>query len=220
MRKKNTLLVIIILTIFITISCDNSTKTDEGVVKTEIIPTTDSLKKDSIITEDPKVKSMTDTEAEKLFKTFLKSNSTLYEDKGELQELEVKGGDYTGDNITDFFYKANFYPDGADVTYPINFFYDSEKNQIIELVNGNGSDLMYGFTAIKIENGLIKGKVYLYTAINVEYAAGEFVKCDFKIIDKKIMIEKSYLKSIEKSAVKITKKLEEIQKNLDSETTE
>ena len=219
MRKKITLLVTVILTVFITISCNNSTKTDEVDAKTEMVPTSDSLKKDSIITEAPKVKSMTDAEAKKLFKTFLKSNSSLYKENGELQELEVKGGDYTGDNITDFFYKANFYP-GGDFVYPTNFFYDSGKDQIVELVRGNGSDLIIGFSANKIENGLIKGEAYLFTAFSGEHSAGEFVKCDFKIIDKKVMIEKSFLKSIEKSALKITKELEEMQKNLGSETTE
>lgn len=103
MRKTSTVLVAIILTTCITTSCDNSTKNDEAASKTETIQSTDSVMTESAIKEEPKVISMTDDEAKKLFKTFLKSNSSLYKDNGEMQELEVKGGDYTGDNVTDFF---------------------------------------------------------------------------------------------------------------------
>lgn len=99
---------------------NNNTKKDTLTVKNEITEP-----------EEKPVVSLTEKEAERRMKTFLKENSKKYE--GEFQDMDLIGGNYTKDGALDYFYNVQLYP-GGDFVYTTHFFMNPIRIKFVSLI--------------------------------------------------------------------------------------
>ena len=120
---------------------ENNTKKDSLTVKNEITEP-----------EEKPVVSLTEKEAEKRMKTFLKENLRKYKDYGEFQDMDLVGGNYTKDGGLDYFYNVRFY-EGGDYVFTTHFFYESDQDKIRELNINKATDFMKNIDVKKITEG-------------------------------------------------------------------
>lgn len=210
MKKPNLKLTLAsILLSITTISCiENETKTQEknGLKKLEEKVETE------VISDSPKITSMTNPESINRLKQFLKKNTKKFIDYGEIQGIRSVGGDYNEDGVLDYIYTVEFYP-GGDYIHPSNFFYDSKLDEIFELsIKSPISTLSY-IEAKEIVKGKIIGTGELFDAIDGENAAVRSVKAEFNIKESKITFENAFLGKFKKAEKEITKELDKIQQD-------
>ena len=211
--KKNVL--IFANVIFLLFSCSNETKKVEATENNQKDTLTAAVKEIK-----PEIKkSLTDSEALKLIKEFIKKNPAKFKDLGEVEDYDVKAGDYNGDGVNDFYFTVNFYP-GGDFIYPQNFYYNSEKEQITDLKVSNGSDMIFNVEVLKMDKDIMHGAVVVWTAFSGEDSFMETVKCDFKIIGNKIIIEPAFLKAIKRAEKKVNDESEKAQAEMMEESQE
>jgi len=181
----------------------NNTKKDTLTVKNEITEP-----------EEKPVVSLTEKEAEKRMKTFLKENSRKYKDYGEFEDMDLVGGDYTKDGALDYFYNVNFYP-GGDFVYTTHFFYESDKDEIRELKINKASDFMSNIDVKKITEGKLIGSANLWNAFSGEHSASRSVNAEFTIEGNKIYFDPKYLPKFKKAEMEISIELDQKQQELE-----
>ena len=184
----------------------NNTKKDTLTVKNEITEP-----------EEKPVVSLTEKEAEKRMKTFLKENSKKYKDYGEFQDMDLVGGNYTKDGALDYFYNVNFYP-GGDYVYTTNFFYESDQDKIRELSINKASDFMKNIDVKKITEGKLIGSANLWNAFSGEHSASRSVNAEFTIEGNKIYFDPKYLPKFKKAEKEISSELDQKQKELEEQS--
>jgi hypothetical protein len=184
----------------------NNTKKDTLTVKNEITEP-----------EEKPVVSLTEKEAEKRMKTFLKENSKKYKDYGEFQDMDLVGGNYTKDGALDYFYNVNFYP-GGDYVYTTHFFYESDQDKIRELSINKASDFMKNIDVKKITEGKLIGSANLWNAFSGEHSASRSVNAEFTIEGNKIYFDPKYLPKFKKAEKEISSELDQKQKELEEQS--
>ena len=167
--------------------------------------------------EEKSVVSLTEKEAEKRMKTFLKENSRKYKDYGEYQDMDLVGGNYTKDGALDYFYNVNFYP-GGDFVYTTHFFYESDQDKIRELNINKATDLMRSIDVKKITEGKLLGSAYLFNALGIEYDASRSVNAEFTIEGNKIYFDPKYLPKFKKAEKEISSELDQKLKEIEEES--
>ena len=181
----------------------NNTKKDTLTVKNEITEP-----------EEKPVVSLTEKEAEKRMKTFLKENSRKYKDYGEFEDMDLVGGNYTKDGALDYFYNVKFYP-GGDFVYTTHFFYESDKDEIRELNINKATDFMKNIDVKKINEGILIGSANLWNALGIEHDASRSVNAEFTIEGNKIYFDPKYLPKFKKAEKEISNELDQKQKELE-----
>lgn len=168
---------------------------------------------DSAAVEEAPVKSLTEAEAKKLIKTFLKENRKKYRESGEVEDITLIGGNYTKDGALDYFYTVHFYP-GGDFVYPTHFFYDSELETIRELSLGKGPDSFQHIVVKQITEGKLTGNAVVWSAFSSEHIASREVKAAFTIDGNKINVVPSYLPALYSAEKKVMKELEAMEREM------
>ena len=181
----------------------NNTKKDTLTVKNEITEP-----------EEKPVVSLTEKEAEKRMKTFLKENSKKYKDYGEFQDMDLVGGNYTKDGALDYFYNVNFYP-GGDFVYTTHFFYESDQDKIRELNINKATDFMKNIDVKKITEGKLIGSANLWNAYGIQIDASRTVNAEFTIEGNKIYFDPKYLPKFKKAEKEISIELDQKQQELE-----
>ena len=182
---------------------ENNTKKDSLTVKNEITEA-----------EEKPVVSLTEKEAEKRMKAFLKENSRKYE--GEFQDMDLVGGNYTKDGALDYFYNVQFFP-GGDFVYTTHFFYESDQDKIRELNINKATDFMKNIDVKKITEGKLTGSAKLWNAFGIENDASRSVNAEFTIEGNKIYFDPKYLPKFKKAEKEISSELDQKQKELEEE---
>ena len=182
---------------------ENNTKKDSLTVKNEITEP-----------EEKPVVSLTEKEAEKRMKTFLKENSRKYE--GEFQDMDLVGGNYTKDGALDYFYNVRFY-EGGDYIFTNHFFYESDQDKIRELNINKATDFMKNIDVKKITEGKLTGSAHLWSAFSGEHDAYRSVNAEFTIEGNKIYFDPKYLPKFKKAEKEISSELDQKQKELEEE---
>ena len=182
---------------------ENNTKKDSLTVKNEIPEP-----------EDKPVVSLTEKEAEKRMKTFLKENSRQYKDYGEFQDMDLVGGNYTKDGALDYFYNVNFYP-GGDYVYTTHFFYESDQDKIRELNINKATDFMKNIDVKKITEGKLIGSANLWNAYGIQIDASRTVNAEFTIEGNKIYFDPKYVPKFKKAEKEISIELDQKQQELE-----
>jgi hypothetical protein len=183
---------------------ENNTKKDSLTVKNEITEA-----------EEKPVVSLTEKEAEKRMKTFLKENSRKYE--GEFQDMDLVGGNYTKDGALDYFYNVQFYP-GGDFVYTTHFFYESDQDKIRELKINKATDFMKNIDVKKISEGKLIGSAHLWSAFSGEHDAYRSVNAEFTIEGNKIYFDPKYVPKFKKAEKEISSELDQKQKELEEQS--
>jgi hypothetical protein len=183
---------------------ENNTKKDSLTVKNEITEA-----------EEKPVVSLTEKEAEKRMKTFLKENSRKYE--GEFQDMDLVGGNYTKDGALDYFYNVQFYP-GGDFVYTTHFFYESDQDKIRELSINKATDFMKNIDVKKISEGKLIGSAHLWSAFSGEHDAYRSVNAEFTIEGNKIYFDPKYVPKFKKAEKEISSELDQKQKELEEQS--
>jgi len=183
---------------------ENNTKKDSLTVKNEI---TEAEEKPAV--------SLTEKEAEKRMKTFLKENSRKYE--GEFQDMDLVGGNYTKDGALDYFYNVQFYP-GGDFVYTTHFFYESDQDKIRELNINKATDFMKNIDVKKISEGKLIGSAHLWSAFSGEHDAYRSVNAEFTIEGNKIYFDPKYVPKFKKAEKEISSELDQKQKELEEQS--
>ena len=173
---------------------ENNTKKDSLTVKNEITEP-----------EEKPVVSLTEKEAEKRMKTFLKENSRKYE--GELQDMDLIGGNYTKDGALDYFYNVRFY-EGGDYVFTTHFFYESDQDKIRELNINKATDFMENIDVKKITEGKLGGSAYFFTT-GFQRDAFRSVNAEFTIEGNKIYFDPKYLPKFKKAEKEISSELDQ-----------
>lgn len=173
---------------------NNNTKKDTLTVKNEITEP-----------EEKPVVSLTEKEAEKRMKTFLKENSKKYE--GEFQDMDLIGGNYTKDGALDYFYNVQLYP-GGDFVYTTHFFYESDQDKIRELNINSATDFMKNIDVKKITEGKLVGSAYFFTT-GFQRDAFRSVNAEFTIEGNKIYFDPKYLPKFKKAEKEISSELDQ-----------
>ncbi len=201
----------VIITAFLITAC-NSKQSDFN----------NTLKKDTIAVNNVKdtlmlKKSLTKEEALKRFNQYLNQNKKKYAEFGDLENIQLSSGDYTGDGTLEYFFEAKYYP-GGDYVYPEYFYYDSETDHFFYLKKGIESNYINSYSFIKIEHNLITGSVTLFTAFSgIDYFTEE-VKVSFHIVNNQIVLNKEYLTKLKLSEKTLKKRADEaIKKNIINE---
>lgn len=182
---------------------EKNTKKDTLTVKNEITEAE----------ENPAV-SLTEKEAEKRMKTFLKENSRKYKDYGEFQDMDLVGGNYTKDGALDYFYNVQFY-EGGDYVYTTHFFYESDQDKIRELNINKATDFMKNIDVKKITEGKLTGSANLWNAFGIENDASRSVNAEFTIEGNKIYFDPKYLPKFKKAEKEISIELDQKQQELE-----
>jgi hypothetical protein len=184
----------------------NNTKKDTLTVKSEI---TES--------EQKTVVSLTEKEAEKRMKAFLKENSREYKDYGEFEDMNLVGGNYTKDGALDYFYNVNFFP-GGDFVYTTHFFYESDQDKIRELTINKATDFMKNIDVKKITEGKLIGSANLWNAYGIQVDAYRSVNAEFTIEGNKIYFDPKYVPKFKKAEKEISSELDQKQKELEEQS--
>jgi hypothetical protein len=151
--------------------------------------------------------SLTKDEANKRMQSFLQENHEKYSNYGEVQEIELTGGNYTSDGVLDYFCVVHFYP-GGDWVYPLNFFYESDKDKVRELTFGNGPEILKTIALDNISERRLKGKAIMWLATSgVDFAKRE-IDAEFIIEGNKVFVNIKYLPLLSKGEKEILKELE------------
>jgi len=183
---------------------ENNTKKDSLTVKNEI---TEAEEKPAV--------SLTEKEAEKRMKTFLKENSRKYE--GEFQDMDLVGGNYTKDGALDYFYNVRFY-EGGDYVFTTHFFYESDQDKIRELNINKATDFMKNIDVKKISEGKLIGSAHLWSAFSGEHDAYRSVNAEFTIEGNKIYFDPKYVPKFKKAEKEISSELDQKQKELEEQS--
>lgn len=224
MNKRSLILNSLIASAFslVFISCENGTNT-KSKPKASDIDTSLSASIDTSSAKAATVPSLTKKEAEAKMKAFLKENSKKYREYGELQEMNLIGGNYDQDGGLDYFYKLSFYP-GGDFVYPYHFFYDSKEGKIRELVLNKPTSNMQSIDAKEIKEGKIIGNASIFSALNVEIDAFRNVAAEFTIDGNKINCDKKFTPKLKKAEKEIANELaakeREMMENADAYNSE
>jgi len=184
----------------------NNTKKDTLTVKSEITEP-----------EQKTVVSLTEKEAEKRMKAFLKENSREYKDYGEFEDMDLVGGNYTKDGALDYFYNVNFFP-GGDYVYTTHFFYESDQDKIRELKINKATDFMKNIDVKKITEGKLIGSANLWSAFSGEHSASRSVNAEFTIEGNKIYFDPKYVPKFKKAEKEISSELDQKQKELEEQS--
>jgi hypothetical protein len=184
----------------------NNAKKDTLTVKNEI---TEAEEKPAV--------SLTEKEAEKRMKAFLKENSRKYKDYGEFEDMELVGGNYTKDGALDYFYNVKFFP-GGDFVYTTHFFYESDQDKIRELSINKATDFMKNIDVKKITEGKLIGSANLWNASGIQIDASRTVNAEFTIEGNKIYFDPKYAPKFKKAEKEISSELDQKQKELDEES--
>ena len=182
---------------------ENNTKKDSLTVKNEITEA-----------EEKPVVSLTEKEAEKRMKTFLKENLRKYKDYGEFQDMDFVGGNYTKDGALDYFYNVQFYP-GGDFVYTTHFFYESDQDKIRELNINKATDFMKNIDVKKITEGKLIGSANLWNAYGIQIDASRTVNAEFTIEGNKIYFDPKYVPKFKKAEKEISIELDQKQQELE-----
>ena len=162
--------------------------------------------KDTAVIEEAPVKSLTEAEAKKAIKAFLKKNRYA----GSVEEIKLIGGNYTKDGALDYFYTVFLY-EGGDYMYPTHFFYDSDLETIRELSLGKGPDTFQHVIVKKMTEGKLMGSAVMWSAISWEYSSSREAKAEFTIVGNKINVEPSYFPALYSAEKKVLRELEGMQ---------
>jgi hypothetical protein len=182
---------------------ENNTKKDTLTVKNEITEP-----------QEKPVVSLTEKEAEKRMKTFLKENLRKYKDYGEFQDMDFVGGNYTKDGALDYFYNVQFYP-GGDFVYTTHFFYESDQDKIRELNINKATDFMKNIDVKKITEGKLIGSANLWNAYGIQIDASRTVNAEFTIEGNKIYFDPKYVPKFKKAEKEISIELDQKQQELE-----
>lgn len=205
----------IFTTIFLINSCQNkqsdSNQFNNDTSKIDTVAI--KIVKDSLKNK----KSLTKEEALKRFNQYLNQNKKKYAEFGDLENIQLSSGDYTGDGALEYFFEAKYYP-GGDYVYPEYFYYDSETDQFFHLKKGKESEYIYTYSFKKIEHNLITGSVSLFTAFSgIDYFTEE-VDASFHIENYQIILNKEYLTKLKQAEKTLKKRADEaIKKNIINE---
>ncbi len=167
--------------------------------------------KDTSVIEDAPVKSLTEAEAKKAIKAFLKKNKNKY--TGSVEEISIVGGNYTKDGALDYFYTVFLY-EGGDYMYPTHFFYDSDLETIRELSIGKGPETFQHVVVKKITEGKLSGNAVMWSALSGTMDASREVKAEFSITGNKINVEPSYFPAMYSAEKKLMRELDDMQRQM------
>ena len=206
--KKITFVFTLLATVSL-LSCGGSNeKSDTQTAQSD----TTAVQDTATTTEEPII-SLTQDEAKKRMKAFLKENKGKYKDYGSIEETKLIGGNYNKDGALDYFYTIYFYP-GGDFVYPSHFFYDSEKDAIRELDLGKGPDSFQHIEAKKMTEGKILGNAVIWSAFSGEHVASRNVKAEFTIDGNKINVEPKFFPALYSAEKKVLQELEQMQSDM------
>jgi hypothetical protein len=167
--------------------------------------------KDTSAIEEAPVKSLTEAEAKKAIKAFLKKNRNKY--AGSVEDIKLIGGNYTKDGALDYFYTVFLY-EGGDYIYPTHFFYDSDLETIRELSLGKGPETFQHVVVKKITEGKLIGSAVMWSAFSGEHSASREVKAEFTITGNKINVEPSYFPAMYSAEKKLMRELDDMQRQM------
>jgi hypothetical protein len=162
--------------------------------------------KDTAVIEEAPVKSLTEAEAKKAIKAFLKKNRYA----GSVEEIKLIGGNYTKDGALDYFYTVFLY-EGGDYIYPTHFFYDSDLETIRELSLGKGPETFQHVIVKKITEGKLIGSAVMWSAFSGEHSSSREAKAEFTIVGNKINVEPSYFPALYSAEKKVLRELDDMQ---------
>jgi len=203
--KKNTIIFgVFIFAVVNIISCGgaNNNTMESASSRDSPLPSRDI----KMVENAPKF-SLTKDEATKRMQSFLQENHEKYSNYGEVQEIELTGGNYTSDGVLDYFCVVHFYP-GGDWVYPLNFFYESDKDKVRELTFGNGPEILQTIALDNISEGRLIGKAIMWLATSgVDFAKRE-IDAEFTLQGNKIFVNIKYLPLLSKAEKEILKELE------------
>jgi hypothetical protein len=206
----------IVITIALS-SCSSAPDKNENDNKSN---DTKNVKEEKSLPQEVKKVSKTKDEVLSLVKDYIKKNKRKLSIEGEIQEYLCVSGDYSGDELNDFFVTVVYYP-GGDFLYREYFFYSSEKEEVNVLKIGKTLDKsvhenINSINVKRIEKGKIVGKAFLMMAFNVEEDFTADVPCTFTIENNKILIDKTHSKAFNRANKRILTQFQERQAELES----
>jgi hypothetical protein len=179
-----------------------------------------NVKEEKALPKEEKKVSKTKEEVLALVKDYIKKNKRKLSIEGEIQEYLCISGDYSGDELNDFFVTVVYYP-GGDFLYREYFFYSSDNEDVNVLKTGKTLDKsvhenINSINAQRIEKGKIVGKAFLMKSFNVEEDFTADVPCSFTIDNNKILIEKTHSKAFNRANKRILTQFQERQAEADA----
>jgi hypothetical protein len=136
---------------------------------------------------------LTQEEAEFRMREFLNENTQKYKNYGELETINLIGGNYTKDGVHDYFYNIRFWG-GGDYVSTSYFFYDSEQDKIRELTKGMEiDDYMVNININEIIEGKLIGSFDLWKILGGEDNVDlRTFNSEFTIEENLIIVEKKH----------------------------
>jgi len=183
-------------------------------------PDSKNVKEEKPLPKEEKKVSKTKEEVLALVKDYIKKNKRKLSIEGEIQEYLCISGDYSGDELNDFFVTVVYYP-GGDFVYREYFFYSSDNDEVNVLKIGKTLDKsvhenINSINAQRIEKGKIVGKAFLMISFNVEEDFTADVPCTFTIDNNKILIDKTHSKAFNRANKRILTQYQERQAEIDA----
>jgi hypothetical protein len=162
---------------------------------------------------DGPIIGLSEEKAELKMREFLLENIKKYKNYGEVETLSLFGGNYTNDKVQDYFYSVGFFA-GGDFVRTIHFFYDSEKDKIIELAFNYDTISLYILGIDHINEGKIIGQVLLWNAFSGEHISERILNIEFTIKGAMIVIDEKYHSRLKTAEKEISDELKKMQKDL------
>ncbi len=200
---KSRLLGIILFSIFL-INCDNSNKNNQENDNKALDTITKDL--DTSLQKQNSDISISEEEAYVRMEAFINNNLNKYADYGIVEEISATGGYYNSDNKLDYFYTVNFYP-GGDYVFLANFYYDSESDEISELLLKDAPNEINGIFSNEVKKGVIYGNANVFYGFSPEIMASRLIDVKFTIQGQNIELDKSFKSDYERALNEIKTEL-------------
>jgi len=187
------------------VALDFSPEVDSGFLSDDKSGVTDSTF-EMPIQQKP---GLTENEAKEKLRAYIRKNKGKYNDYGEIQGIDVIGGNYTNDGVIDYFYSVGFFP-GGDYVHTTHFIYESDTEIIRELEIDKSNSLHY-FSNIEpkeLKEGMIVGEAFFFDG-DGETGVSKTIDAEFFIQGDKITFDKKYIGKFKKAQEQIDREMNE-----------
>jgi hypothetical protein len=199
--------ILIFICLIVLCGCNDTQPVTEQDINTIVDP-----EENAVAVNEP-IRSLTKSLAEERIRKFLKENSKIYQDYGQIEDIYLVGGDYSNNGATDYFYTVNFYP-GGDFIYPTHFLYDSNQDKIRELKMNKTIEFIHSIDVKEITAGKLNGTASIWNALSGEHISSRTVKAEFTIEGDKINCDKKFMPAFIKAQKEIQRELQKMEREM------
>jgi hypothetical protein len=170
--------------------------------------------KDTVSLE-PEVVSITEKEALKKMRDFIKANRRKYldSDYAEINDVSAVAGDYNADKLTDYFFNVSI-DYGGDFLPTYHFLYDSKEQKIREITVVKNPDSFASVDPKALVENKVIGTALLWQALSAEDIASREVKAEFIIKGNKLTIDPKFKKVVLAAHNKVMKEISQMEEQM------